>query len=609
MRTGLRAIARVAILATLLFSLSTVSSAYYYWIYFPGSTGPFQAYPAKFDLSTLPDKTVSYFISDQQPSKLVAGDNYDALVSQIRLAAETWNGVKTSDIRLRFGGFETFGATPQAIPGIDVVFDDDMPPGLLAQTFPSMPANVGDLTKGPGFVPILRSKLQLRSDLTVDNQASYSDAFFLTMVHEFGHSLGLQHSMVSATMSTSTTRATTKAQPLAPDDIAGISLLYPTGSFTASMGSIAGRVLLNEHGVNMASVVALSVNGTAIGTLTNPDGSYRIDGIPPGDYYVYTQPLPPAQQDEVTPAAIHPPSDSNGGSFAAVTGFAGQWFPHTRDWTQATTTAVTAGAVSGNVNFLVEQRAGPNVYDMYVLAYLGPSGQQAYVQAPSLVSGFRNWMVFSAPGTLIGNTATLTPGLSLSPIGPTARLESDTLSFFVGPYLKMVVDANPVSQPTPVALAVTTSDDLYVQPSAFTVVPTAGPTISSVSGATDILGNPMATLKGDNLSLDTRVMFDGAAATSIQKNKDGSFTVTAPPAIGNHVAVLEALASDGQTSMQTMGQLPPPTFTYASASNPSLSITPATVTIGTDTMIEVDGFNTNFVDGQTIIGFGSSDVV
>ena len=146
-----------------------------------------------------------------------------------------------------------------------------------------------------------------------------------------------------------------------------------------------------------------------------------------------------------------------------------------------------------------------------------------------------------------------------------------------------------VSQPTPVALAVTTPDDLYVLPSAFTVVPTAGPTISSVSGSTDALGNATATLKGDNLGLDTRVMFDGAAATSIQKNDDGTFTVAAPPAIGNHVAVLEALASDGQTSIQTMGTLPLPTFTYASPDHPSLSITPATVTAGTDTMIEVDG--------------------
>jgi hypothetical protein len=129
-----------------------------------------------------------------------------------------------------------------------------------------------------------------------------------------------------------------------------------------------------------------------------------------------------------------------------------------------------------------------------------------------------------------------------------------------------------------------------------------------VSGSTDALGNASATLKGDNLTTGTRLLFDGAPATSIQKNDDGSITVAAPPAIGGHVAVLDALASDGQTSMQTMGTLPLPTFTYASPNSPTLSITPATVTAGVDTMIEVDGFNTNFTDGQTAIGFGSSDV-
>jgi hypothetical protein len=359
----------------------------------------------------------------------------------------------------------------------------------------------------------------------------------------------------------------------------------------------------------MASVTALSLNGTAISTLANPDGSYRIDGIPPGDYYIYTQPLPPAQQDENSPAAIDPPSDSHGGTFAASTGFAGQFFPHTRDWKQAATASVNAGLSVADVNFDVEARSGPTVYDMNMLGFFGTAETGAYVHAPSLASGYRGWMVFDAPGTLLPNTTKVRPGLSLSAIGPAGRFEPEYLGYFDNGYLLTVVDANQVSQPTPVALAVTTSDDLFVLPAAFTVVPTAGPTISSVSGSTDALGNASVTLKGNNLGLDTRVLFDGAAASAIQQNDDGSFTVTAPPAIGNHVAVLDALASDGQTSMQTMASLPRPTFTYASPDHPSLSITPATVTAGTDTMIEVDGFNTNFAEGQTLIGFGTSDVV
>ena len=598
---------RAALLSVMLLSLSSVSSAYYFWIFFPGSANPSQPYPAKFDLSTMPDRAISFFISDKSPGKLVDGDNYDALVSQIRLAAETWNGVATSDLRLRFGGFATIGA-PQAVPGIDLVFDDDMPPGILAQTTPSMPKDVGDLTKGPGFVPILRSRLQLRSDLTVKGQASYAEAFFLTMVHEFGHTVGLQHSTVSATMSTSRTRATTKARPLSADDIAGISVLYPATNFAASTGSITGKVLLNGNGVNMASVVALSLNGTAIATLTNPDGSYRIYGVPPGEYYVYTQPLPPAQQDEGAPAAIVAPSDSHGGSFAAYTGFAGQFFPHTRDWTQAATTTVGAGVTVTNVSFDVEQRSGPTVYDMNILAYLGPAGKEAYVHAPSLVSGFRGWLVFDAPGTLLGSTAAVRPGLKVSTIGPGARMEPEFLGYFTAGYLYSVVDANAVTQPTPVALAVTTPEDLYVLPAAITVVPSGGPSITSVSGSTDALGNATATLTGNNLAADTRVLFDGAPALSIQKNDDGSLIVAAPPAIGGHIAVLDALAGDGQTSIRNMGTLPLPTFTYASPDHPSLSIIPGTLTAGTDTMIEVDGFNTNFADGQTAFGFGSSDV-
>src|SRR5438552_3137447 len=142
--------------ALLLAVICPAAWGHYYWTYFAGRTGPFQPVPARFDLNALPNKTVSYFISSQQPSKLVDGDSFDSLVSEIRLAAEAWNGVSTSDLRLRFGGIAPIGMV-QATPGIDVVFDDDnMPPGVLAQTTPSFPSDVGDLTKGAGFVPLLR---------------------------------------------------------------------------------------------------------------------------------------------------------------------------------------------------------------------------------------------------------------------------------------------------------------------------------------------------------------------------------------------------------------------------------------------------------------------
>ena len=49
---------------------------------------------------------------------------------------------------------------------------------------------------------------------------------------------------------------------------------------------------MGGQGVHLASVVAILPNGSAVSNLTNPDGTYEIDGLPPGNYWVYVHPLP-----------------------------------------------------------------------------------------------------------------------------------------------------------------------------------------------------------------------------------------------------------------------------------------------------------------------------
>ena len=442
--------------------------------------------------------------------------------------------------------------------------------------------------------------------------ASWKDVFFTILTHEFGHSLGLQHTKLSGIMTTLVTRTSTKASPLDADDIAGISFLYPTAAFLANTGSVQGTVTLSGTGVNLASVVAISPStGAAIGAMTNPDGTYSIDGMPPGqDYLVYVHPLPP-NQEGLYPGDIAPPQDRNGVPFPANTGFVSQFFNGangTRTWSQASAVNVTAGNVTGGVNFAVQKSGGPAIYDMYVYGYQGPA-RNVPVQGPSL-SGTGNSLSFYATGAVTNTSkCTFAPGFSLSLIGAAAQLYGTSCYAGSGGYGLTYVDANSVAQATPVALVINTASDMYVLPAAITIVPSAAPTISSVTLAGDQTGVHHAVVAGTNLRTNTRILFDGAAASLIGVNSDGSLTVSAPPASGGYTATVEALGSDGQSSAQALGTAPPPAFSYNSAAAPSVTVTPASVPAGVDTMIEIDGNGTNFVDGVPSVGFGSSDVV
>src|SRR5260370_40600237 len=121
------------------------------------------------------------------------GDSLQAMVSQVRAAADVWNIVPTSQIRLAYGGLASFGSSKLGA-GIDVEFSDDIAPGLLALGGPEYVAGQVVGPNGP-FVPIRRSLLGLRRDMghqrTVygAQAAMFSELFSVTLPHSLAHTL------------------------------------------------------------------------------------------------------------------------------------------------------------------------------------------------------------------------------------------------------------------------------------------------------------------------------------------------------------------------------------------------------------------------------------
>lgn len=597
-RTLLRASAVVVVMAV----FAASASGYYHFVHYASRTGPFSQIPEKFDLSALTANTLYYYVAQQGPEKLHQGDSFTAVVSQLRLAAAAWDGVATSQLRLAYGGLFA-SATPQGRPHVEITFGE-VPPGLYAMGGPTTRADVTSGPDGP-FVPILRSVVIFSQDLS--QRPSYFTPFFLTVVHELGHALGLQHTFTSSVMSVEVTRASTKARPLGNDDIAGLSLLYPTPDFAAGYGSISGRVTLGDNGVHLASVVALPAGGQAVSALANPDGTYRIDGLRPGQYYVYVHALPPAVQSEFGPADLVLPLDQDGKSIPVGETFATSFYPGTQDSDQAGAVSVKAAAVTADVDFSVRAQASPSLYD--VETYSFPEKQAVKPAYVNLAQASRSFLVASGVGLMDG--AQPRQGLSVNVLGSGANLiaKGGVHPYAPAPdFLQIGFRLTPFSGQGPRHLVFSAAGETYVLPSGVTLVNRRPPAIASLTNATDGDGAPRLTISGTSFTSATRILFDGIAvpiaAADLSK---GELSVVPPPAPLNYQAHIMALNQDGQTSDFAQS---PPAYTYESGSSaaPAVTLTPASLDAGTEGMIEIQGANLAFLEGQSSVGFGSSDV-
>lgn len=121
-----------------------------------------------------------------------------------------------------------------------------------------------------------------------------------TLTHEVGHLLGLEHSSVlGATMQTSQGRNGVynlpgfSARTLAEDDIAGVRSLYGPGKDAENCcGTVSGSLSLpDENPAEGFDVWLEEIEERRViaGVQTDPQGRFRIGGLPSGEYIVYAK--------------------------------------------------------------------------------------------------------------------------------------------------------------------------------------------------------------------------------------------------------------------------------------------------------------------------------
>jgi uncharacterized protein (TIGR03437 family) len=597
-------LARAFALAAVALALAAPAEAYYHYVHY--TSGGFTPQQEKFRIAA--GGTISFFVSDQGPAVYAPGDSFGSLLGQVKQALAAWDSASSPNLHVAFGGLET-ATQPSNTPGGDVVFQD-LPPGLYGM---GAPTSIG--------TTIVDGIVILSNNTNKGAGPSYLENFFTTAVHEIGHALGLQHTWTGSAMSQDVLRNTSRARPFDADDVAAINTLYGPSGWQNNFGSISGTVRFATGApVTLASVVMLNpTTGAAVSALTNPDGTYRIDGIPAGNVVLYVHPLPP----DAVPAdgtGLRLPQDANGNPLQPSGPFGTIFYPNTTDPSQATTFTITRGfpANGQNVNFTVQPRTSVPAYDLITYSFLDPRGLIPVYDTTTVTGSIpvTPAVVNSTQATLhvevLANSGDIPVPQSATILGGFGVASGQYLQVFtdagagrraVAFYLAMALFAGT----GPRHLVLNYGNDIYVLPQAINLVQKPAPAITSLTP------NPDGTLTvtGSSFGADSRVFFDGIQATITKSysgtDAQGLITVQPPAGNGGQVSVISVFNGDSQNSNMT--QRPASTYTYPGNGTPQINnVSLTSLTASSTGLVDITTSNTAFVNGQVTIGFGTDDI-
>lgn len=260
---------------------------------------------------------VRYFVNSRGTTGVTATD-FQTAVSK---AFATWEAVPTASISYEFAGYTAND------PGED---DGRSTLGFLREpTLDRVLASTSFLVDG------LTGEL-VESDIFFNAIFNWSASTAVEAgkwdvqtiaLHEIGHLSGLGHSAIGETEVVGTGRRVQSSgavmfpialgpgdasrRTLSPDDVAGISDLYPSGSFNSDTGSLSGRVIRDGRGIFGAHIVAIDpATGEQVANFSlDGNGAFAIAGLSPGPHVVRVEPLDDADVESFFEA--NEPVDAN----------------------------------------------------------------------------------------------------------------------------------------------------------------------------------------------------------------------------------------------------------------------------------------------------------
>jgi uncharacterized protein (TIGR03437 family) len=369
--------------------------------------------------------------------------------------------------------------------------------------------------------------------------------------HEIGHGIGISHSPIGgSTMFPRTGPGRTQGRSLQTDDQIAASVAYPAPGFTSSSGTISGSVRDNNGGnIFGAHVAAVDANGIVIsGALSQPNGSYAIQGLPPGNYTVYAEPLDPVAS-----------------SFFSR-------FDLTNFYNNINTDFQTSGDFSVNVGGgsvaaldIVVTRGNPAL-DAYFVA--DPSGQ-AFFNVSSFINQGQNNVTVGVTGPGLPQSGN---PLSISGTGLTILRTYFRTTNSGQPAVLADINVSPTAAPGARNIIVSNGSQRTIVTGGLEIVggaggPSAVATVSAANFSGQVAAESIVTAFGQNLATTT-----ASAATNPLPTSLGGTSIRLRDSAGNERLAPLFFVSPGQINYQIApGILIGPTSVTITSGNGAVS--------------------------------------